>query len=179
MNKETLAGNAFVYGILLLGLILIPSCGNIDTNQTGCIGWEFNTAGNSEGWQTSPNTIIDIQNGNLTGKFAESGSYLMGPTGMDIDASVYKILEMRYRVASHETNDIAYLYWTNIDDNQFGNDKRIKFEVITNNIWQESNIDFDSNVNWNGKITGIQLYPAWFSASDTLVEYDYIRLCPG
>jgi hypothetical protein len=159
----------------ILGLTIISSCSIFAAPH--CVAWEFNTEGESEGWQTGLGITAEAREGYIVGNITQPKSFWVGSENLDIDTSVYKTLEVRYRVASSETSDVAYFYWVKEDDAQFGNNKRVKFEVLTDNTWQEKSINLTQSVNWNGVITGVRLCPAWHSSAATSVEYDYIRLC--
>jgi len=114
----------------------------------------------------------------LVGDIAETENYWIGPASLDIDATVFKTLNIRYRITSSEPLDLAYFYWIREDDTLFGNDKKVKINIQTDEEWHEAEpIDLALITNWNGVITGIRLYPAWYSSVGTQVEYDYIRLC--
>ena len=167
--------NIIFGGILILELILIPSCSAF-AGPT-CIAWEFNADGDSEGWQIGQSVTLEVLDGKLTGNITQPGGYWVGPDNLNIDASVYKSLEIKYRVDSLEASDVAYFYWIKTDDPQFGNNKRVKFDIQTNNTWQDMSVDLSQSVNWNSVITGVRLAPVLFSDFNTAVDYDYIRLC--
>jgi hypothetical protein len=161
--------------ILILGLVVIPSCSAFNTPN--CIAWEFSANGDSEGWQVGQGITVEVQEGYMVGKVTQPPGFWVGSDTLNIEAAVYKSLEIRYRIDSLETSEIAYFYWAKAGDAQFGNNKRVKFDVQADNAWHDAKIDLAQNVNWNGIITGIYLYPVWFSSAGTSVEYDYIRLC--
>jgi hypothetical protein len=163
-------------GILILGTIIFSACTFLPMSR--CTEWNFSIDGNSEGWQTGQGVSVDVKRGYMAGVITQTEGFWVGPNNLNIDADIYKTLKVRYRIISRETSDVAYFYWIQANDSQFSNDKRVKFEVQADNTWQEINIDLVPSVNWEGVITGISLHPAWFSDSGTLVEYDYIRLCP-
>jgi len=172
VKKRRSLTNIFLGEILILGLMFNPSC-----SSPTCIGWEFNKNGYSEGWQARQDTILEVLKGYLTGDIKQPQSFWIGPADLSIDA-VYKTLKIKYRINSSVSKNFAYFYWIKADDIRFGNDKRVKFDVQTDNTWQEINIDLaQKSVNWNGIITGVHLYPTWNSGAGTSVDYDYIRLC--
>lgn len=171
MKKRRSLTNLFLWGILIMGLIISPSC-----NSPACVGWEFDTNGESEGWQASQGVTLEAQEGYAVGNITQPHSFWVGPDDLSIDAT-YRTLEIRYRITSREVPDVAYFHWIKADDAEYGNNKRVKFDIQTDNAWHDERVDLSPSVNWNGVITGVRLYPAWFSNSGTLVEYDYIRLC--
>lgn len=145
--------------------------------ECDAINWEFSTNNDSQEWQAGQGITLVVQDGYMTGVITQSQSFWTGPINLNIDATTYKTLQIRYRVDSPGVLDAAYFYWITADDNQFGNDKRARFDIQTDNTWQEATIDLTPIVNWNGTITSIQLYPAWISNSGAFVQYDYIRVC--
>jgi len=171
VKKRRSVTNLFLGGFLILGLITSPSC-----NSPACVGWEFDKNGDSDGWQVGQGVTLEAQQGYAAGNITQPQSFWGGPADLSIEAS-YRTLEIRYRITSPEVSDVAYFHWIKADDTQYGNNKRIKFDVQTDNAWHDMSIDLASNINWNGVITGIRLYPAWVSNSSASVEYDYIRLC--
>lgn len=175
MRKRAMVANIFFGGFLILGSISISSC-SVSTSHD-CLAWELNTNGNTEGWQIGQGITLVVQDGYMRGKIAQPQSYWLGPENLSIDATFYKTLRLRYRVNSPEAPDAAYFYWVTADDPLFKKDKRFRIDIQTNNTWQETSIDLTPIVNWNGTITGIQLYPAWVSDTGVTVQYDYIRLC--
>ena len=175
MKNQDLVVNKFIWGFLILGVIAITSCAVV--TKPSCISWEFNKDGDSEGWQAGENTTLEVENGNLTEKTTQTDDFWVDLNHLDIDATFYKSLEIRYLINSTDPSDIAYFYWAQTGDSQFSNNKRVKFNILTNNTWQDMSIDLSQIINWNGAITGLRLYPAWFSNTGASVKYDYIRLC--
>jgi hypothetical protein len=139
--------------------------------------WEFSTDGDSEGWRAGQFITIEIREGFIRGNITQPKGFWIAPNNLNIDAAIFKTLKIKYRVASSEIDEISYIYWIKADDAQYGNNKKFKFDVQAGNVWREDEFDLSSIVNWSGTVTGIQLYPAWFSSAGTSVEYDYIRLC--
>ena len=168
MKNYFLFTKKIIGGILILGMLSILSCTTVVPPIPTCVGWEFNTNGESERWWTGQGITLEVLDGTLAGNITQSGSY----------GNFYKTLEIKYRIESPELDDITYFYWTNARDPRLGNDKRIKFDIQADNKWQIANVDLASSVNWKGVIKSVRLYPAWFSGAGTLVEFDYIRLCP-
>ena len=173
MKNHDLVVNKFIWGFLILGMLIIPSCSVF--TKPDCIGWEFDNNGNSEGWHNNQGINLETLNGNLMGNVTQPDGFWVGPDNVNIDATVYTKLEVKYRINSLEASDITFFYWTKTGDSQFEDDKRIKFDVQTENTWKIAMVDLAQSVNWNGNVSGIGLYPTWYS--NTLVEYDYIRLC--
>lgn len=177
MKNHGLIMNKLIRGFLILGTLFILSCKPVVPLAPTCIGWEFNTDGDGDGWQLGQGIAVAVQGGYMLGSITQPQGFWGGPDNLNIDAAAYKSLEMRYRIDSVEASDTAYLYWIKAGDSQFGNDKRIKFEVQTNNTWQDISVDLAQSINWTGVVTDVRLYPAWFSNLGASVEYDYIRLC--
>lgn len=174
-DERKSVANIFLGGFLILELTIISSCNPV--SEPACIGWEFSTDGNSEGWLAGDGINLEILDGKLVGEITQFNGYWIGQNDLNINAAIYRTLEIRYRAKSFETSDVTYFYWIKASDPQFGNNKRIKFDIQTNHTWQNTSIDLAQNANWSNGVIGIQLNPVLFSGPSTVIEYDYIRLC--
>ena len=135
-------------------------------------GWEFDGRGNTEGWKNGRRLFgTTTRDGALAATIADRDPYWVGPNGLNIDASLYTIAEIRYRIDAFD--DTAQFMWTTdtLFDNQW-----IEFDIITDNSWNTAIVNLPTTTNWAGIVTTLRLDPVKDASAGT-VEIDYIRLC--
>ncbi|MFZ3169195.1 MAG: hypothetical protein WA130_16400 [Candidatus Methanoperedens sp.] len=140
--------------------------------------WEFNTAGNLEGWD--PHNIegagYSVENGVFFIDPAESDPWIE-KNGLYIDAaSVNSII---INMSSNAPDKIGTIYFTTVESSSYYDDKKVEFNVLTGQDWHEYKILMVVNPFWKGTITGLRIDPSNKGMPKTnqdTVGFDYIRV---
>jgi len=151
----------------------------VATSKIG-YAWEFETAGNSEGWQPwNELDTLQVRNGLLSTHSTGTGidPYMGSPEGLAIDAATYPFIEIRMKVSSGNPLDTAGLLWITDSDDEWGGAKGWNFPVIVDGKFHTYFLDMSDVKSWNGTITQLRLDPVE-SPVDTRapIEIDYIRV---
>jgi hypothetical protein len=145
------------------------------------ISWDFNTAGNFQGWSCINIQAASVNNGILFVDFAGADPYITGPN-ISAGASIYKYLQLR--MASNALDSAGKIYFRTTAENFYSEDKTLSFFVSNcslcgNAAFVSYSIYMGGNSKWSGTVTGIRVDPANNASSvrttDT-VGFDYIRL---
>ena len=139
--------------------------------------WNFNSAGNYEGWMPANIECASVNSGAFYIDPGASDPYIQGPPLVNVVALSFNTVEIR--MASGAPDGSAAIYFTTAASPSWGEDKRVDFTVTNDGNWRVYGVRMDSNSLWSGLITGIRIDPSNFGRagvnSDT-VGFDYIKL---
>lgn len=176
-------GNAADYGYIDPAWII--------SSNTIAIGndyayWEFNGAGNFEGWLLKNIEAGSVNNGILFDDPQTGDPQIVSPE-IFVDASVLKYL--KFRMASNAPDRKGTIFFkTTGADGSYAPDKQISFDVRNPEFAMSGNAPFNdysiplTHQKWTGKITGIRIDPAEAGATGTnkdSIGIDWIRLSPN
>jgi len=155
---------------MLISMAIVPA-----SAETYGKNWEFESG--VEGWFAQNSTLSGV-GGNLvqTITTAKSNTFLLSPSNLNIDASVYKYLKVRVKNSTtangffrfEATNNTKTSFagsWTNINGNINPADGE----------WHEYCIDLSQlGTDWSGTVSRLRLCMSTWTTEGT-IEYDYIR----
>jgi hypothetical protein len=132
------------------------------------IAWEFNHAGDAEGWQII-NTLnnLRISDGTLKATVIGDWAQLVGPV-MELPARNYGMLQIRMRVEGPQS---AVVSW-NGDSTFLGFEK---FSVTGDGVFHEYDIPLFKKSSWLGQIHQLNRL-TMLARIGTEIEIDYIRI---
>lgn len=135
---------------------------NIDTIGIDFISlvqldWNFNNAGNTDGW-----TMTNIENHSVG-----NGIFYIDPGALDpnitspiISKNATEFNSLFIRMASNAPDRIGAIYFTTENFPNWNGNKRVPFTVLNDGKYYKYAIHMNSNPNWWGTITGIRIDPA-------------------
>lgn len=128
--------------------------------------WEFNTTGNTEGWNISPTfTDLAVADGSLQATVTGEFPYFLGPE-FELSASDYGFILMRMKAAGATS---VIFYWKNTSGGF------AKHEIVGDSAFHAYAIPVYQNRNWTGTIQGINRITV-NAPVGTRIEIDYIRI---
>jgi hypothetical protein len=150
-------------------------------SQTQTIAWEFNSAGNSQGWVAN----------NMSGTSINSGIYFLDPSGSDpfvvspnlsSSASTYSYFIVR--MASNGLDSTGAVYFKTQSENFYSEDKKVVFAVSNCSLCGNAGfvryaVFMGGHSKWTGTITGLRLDPTGNGQGGTnsdSIGIDHIRL---
>ena len=156
-------------------IILASKYAQFDTATTNImseVAWNFTNDNDPIGW-TDCNSVsmTDVRDGSIFFYIENAfDPYVCSPE-MEIDASVYKKIEIRYRSTIHENNK-AELFFKKAD-NDFNAADCIAFDLDNSGNWNNVIIDLSDKSNWSDIIT--QLRFDFAEIGTGFIEIDKIR----
>jgi len=148
------------------GDIEIDSIEVIDTTPVPV--FEFNTVGDTEGWQAGKNLLpLTVSDGALKTSVTGADSYMVNPL-VSFKADTFPYVQIRMKTTAD--SPVAQLYWLS---NETGANRK-NFRVFQDGLFHTYNIDLKGIGNWKGQIRQLRLYPTIAKSGD--IEVDYIRL---
>ncbi len=155
-------------------IILASKNAQIDSGATNVlseVAWNFTNDHDTIGW-TECNSVsrTDITDGAIFFYIENAyDPFVYGPE-MEIDASVYKKIEIRYR--STIGNNKAELFWKK-DNTDFNAADCVAFELDNSGNWNNVIVDISGHSNWADIITQLRLDFA--EVGTGFIEIDKIR----
>lgn len=136
-------------------------------------GWEFNVAGNRQGW-TATNVSNDAgPSGNIwTFVTNKSDPYITSP---DFEAPASSYSKVAVKIANQNTNTEGKIYFKTAEENYYSEDKSVSFECTEGGGWFRHRVKMTTNPKWTGTITGIRVDPV-SSGTNAACGIDYVRL---
>ncbi len=132
--------------------------------------WDFNTAGDLQGWWLANSLSGSVSGGTLNLSLTGADPYLYSPDNACIDAGMHKRIVIRMRNATASTT--AELFWITAADP--ATHQRVAFSVTANDAGQRDyEIDLSSNPAWSGAIRRIRIDPS--TAASGSVQIDSVR----
>jgi hypothetical protein len=174
MAESNEGNNTGVSGAVTVGAAVPPT-----------IAWEFNTAGNFEGWS--------VANASPSGSAVHDGILFLDPAGSDpyiispplsANASSYRTVVVK--MASNGLDPFGNIYFTTQTENFYSADKRVEFTVQNCALCGSApfityTINMSVNSKWSGTITGIRIDPANNGKTGVNTDsmgFDFVRLTP-
>jgi triacylglycerol esterase/lipase EstA (alpha/beta hydrolase family) len=153
----------------------------VDRRQRADIRWEFNTAGNAEGFSGVNVAASLVQNGSYFMDPAGNDPYVIAPTIRHY-ASAYPYIRTRF--GSNGMDSTGAIYFRTTEEDFYSEDKKVTFSVLNcaacgNAPYYAYSIRMNANWKWRGTITGIRLDPTGRGLPGTnkdSIGIDYIRL---
>lgn len=136
--------------------------------------WEFDTAGNREGWWAA-NRVSNLKTtgGSLVGDITGADPYIIGPRYPDINADVYRYIRIRMKSTADSS---AEFFWGTQADPVHRGGREVAFTVIPDGQFREYVVDMSIHPEWKGLVNTLRLDPANGPAGR--FEVDYIRIRP-
>lgn len=147
-----------------------PTPPSSSTNQI--YSWEFETAGDSEGW-TAQNQLTppQISNGYLITKSTGIDPFLISP---DLVAYAKKLSHIEIRM-SVSAGNLAQLYFITGSDGNYNESKVLPFPITADGQFHTYTLDMSKVNKWSGAIAQIRLDP---TVTQAIIKIDYIRILP-
>ena len=140
---------------------------------TGLTAWEFNQAGNLEGWNMDNNIAGTVAAGSLGANITGLDPFMTSPA-VNISANAYSYMYLR--VKNNTAQTIGELFWTTNISPSFDALKKVRFTLPPNDgLFHDLVIDLSSNLNWADNITGLRIDPTDLGNSGTM-SFDHISL---
>ncbi len=137
------------------------------------IGWEFNRAGDLEGWSAANSLITPTVNGGfLRAVVSGPDPFFTGPASPEIDTAVYRWLHVRMK-APEGTE--AEFFWGTPSEPWHTPARRTGFPVTADGEFHEYLVDLSAHPQWTGAAILPRLDPT-ASGSSGVAEIDFIRL---
>ncbi|KAA3643402.1 MAG: hypothetical protein DWQ07_23095 [Chloroflexi bacterium] len=173
-DRRWLVGIAGVVLLVVLGIVGFGSIwSNSKNEKRGGIAWEFEDAGDTEGWvplyDLGP---LTVRRGQLHINSTGDDPYLYIPEGVAFDAREHPLIEMRMKVSD---GYVAQVFFHNEGEIDFVEDKSQVFPIVPDGEFHTYMLDMSAQDGWQGMISGLRLDPTDTVAS---VEIDYIRIVP-
>jgi hypothetical protein len=166
-----------IQGVTLSNLYLHDDDAQQPNNAFNTKVWEFNTAGNLEGWYSPVGMTATVSGGFLATSSTTNQSYIHSPTGLNINPNDYRYL--RISLENNTSGTDAYIYFRRASDTYFqpGNYVRVLPQINPSSGNTEYIVDMATNPNWapttwQGAIDQLRLD---FRSVGT-VNVDYIRV---
>jgi hypothetical protein len=132
--------------------------------------WEFNTEGDSEGWEVWYQlTPFQVANGLLVTQSQSNDPYMRSAT-IAVDASAVSRLEIRMKVSG---GDMAQVFFVTDSDSAYDEAKSLRFPVSGDGQFHTYTLDMSTVPLWKDTVTQIRLDPMETPGS---IEIDYIQL---
>ncbi len=148
------------------------------TNSDGQLAeaWEWRTDADSSGWKVINMPQPEVKNGRVMLTLdGRNDPGFQKESGVDIDAEVYKTLEITYKNHTNLTN--AEFYWGDADGNWAAADGvHVQgFATINDGQWHTLRVSLKDIANWTGKITKLRVDPTGDGGTGTF-EIDRIAI---
>jgi hypothetical protein len=117
--------------------------------------WQFDTAGDFEGWSPNGYMSASVEDGLLVGETTGPDPILNGP-GVRIEAADTPHLTIRMRSVREET---AQLFWSTATSSQSERNS-IRFHVIGDGQFHDYVLEMSKSTRWRGLITSLRFDPA-------------------
>lgn len=142
-----------------------------DTNNS--LSYEFNTAGNQEGWTTGNVTGATVSNGVFSMTATSTDPQVLSPSGLSITASSSKYIFVKARITNASVTD--GFYWVTNASPSFDEAKHTGSSSITHNgNWQIIAINVAADTDWANTVTQLR-YDA-DATNGSSIEIDWIRV---
>ncbi len=189
MREKTRARSTCV--VLGLCMIMGAACGFAATvvvdpagaAMTGTLSYEFNTAGNFQGWTTSGVTGAAVSGGSLTGTASGTDPQLLRLSisgGPDLDLGFNDSIEIRLQVPASYTGDIQLFYGTTETPGIDTGARAITIpaaQVPKDGAFHVYRIDVGLDVRWRSTLTDLRIDPmGGASATGKAFALDYVRI---
>jgi alpha-L-rhamnosidase len=134
------------------------------------LAWEFESAGNSEGWVAwNQITNLQVNQGNLIAQSTGNDPY-MGSPKFSIDSKIFPVIKISMKVSS---GSAAQLFFITVSDSDYDESKSLRFSVNGDGKFHTYILDMSTIGSWNGTITQIRIDPIETHSS---FEVDFIRI---
>ncbi len=138
------------------------------------IAWEFNTAGDKEGWELHNIGAWSVEKDGIFRIDPDPGDYWIESQQLSINANSYDTIEIN--MASNGPDGIGTIYFRTSDSGWYAEDKKVLFDVINDGEFRNYSVFLGINVKWNGTITGIRIDPSNDGTIDNKdIGFEYIR----
>lgn len=134
--------------------------------------WNFNTEGDTDGWQTlDKSKPVEVKDGLL--KMPEASSI---ETAVEIDTKIYPKAQVRMKLSSEANTDtpiqsIARLYWTTNKSKKWNQKKSQSFQVILDNQFHDYEIPTYKNRRWLDTVNNLRLAPTDVPGVSVTIEW--------
>lgn len=136
-------------------------------------GWEFNAAGNRQGWTSTNMSNDNGPMGNIwTFVTSKNDPYITSP---DFEAPASAFSKVSVKIANQNTNTEGKIYFKTAEENYYSEDKSVSFECTEGGGWFTHKVKMTTNPKWKGTITGIRVDPVSSGTGGSL-GIDYVRL---
>lgn len=158
---------------------LTTSGGNLGTDAKdvwysgGCPSEAFSQEWTTQPYSINGTTVNSNTNGILNVTSTDGDPMIHMENIGSFDASVYKYIQVRYRVITSAGGSIE-LYFSKTGGSDLSESQVVRENLISDNAWHTANMDMSANANWTGTITGWRY--DWCTQSGENLELDFITL---
>ena len=137
--------------------------------------WDFNTAGNAEGWTTANPANATVANGVIGATVSATDPQVYKTGAVYVSGDLAKHMLVRYR--SSATGG-SQLFWGSMNAGGFVGTRSVTTTYPTANVWRDINLNPSSSVNWLGQIiTDLRFDPT--GSTNATYQIDWIALSDG
>jgi CubicO group peptidase (beta-lactamase class C family) len=137
--------------------------------------WEFNTAGNTEGWGNQHSiTGLAASGGSLNGTISGSDPYVLSGMNLGIDISAKDHVVIRMKNSTSTTS--AQVYFVTNSDLTWSESKHKNFVITANDPdFTEYVIDMSTLPTWTGTLYALRVDPSATAMSGSF-QIDFVRV---
>jgi autotransporter-associated beta strand protein len=140
------------------------------------IAWNFNSAGNFEGWTTTNIDSPAVSGGVLSGTVQTNNDPLIIRTNLNFSADGAPQVRVRMRVNASGTVPVD-LFWGNSSDDTFAGIRRVRVNYTGNGSFQDLVFTMTGVAGWAGeRITRLRLDPTNGAFTGNVFEIDSISV---
>ena len=137
--------------------------------------WNFNTAGNAEGWTTANPSNATVANGMIGAAVSAPDPQLQKLGAVYVSGDLAKHVFVRYRSSATGS---AQLFWGRIGAGGFVGARSVTTSYSTANVWSGVTLNPSSSADWLGQIiTDLRFDPT--GSTGSTYEIDWIALSDG
>lgn len=134
--------------------------------------WNFNAAGNLEGWSMGNQLTNTVADGALQLTSSGTDPYFFSPSGLSLlDPALYRYVRIRMKNGTSST--VGQIYFTTQASGSWSESKSKAFTIAANSGYTDYVVDMGTNANWTGTVTRLRVDP--INAAGT-ASMDYIRV---
>jgi hypothetical protein len=136
--------------------------------------YEFNTAGNYEGWNGANQMTTSVSGGLLNMTVSGTDPFIWSPGTLGVSAANYPYVKIKMSNGTSCPN--AKLYFITDADQTWNEAKTVVFTTTANSGLTEYVINMSANSNWTGTIRQMRFDPVGGSYTGNSITVDYIRI---
>ena len=144
--------------------------------------WTFDTEGNLKGWSPSVQfTSSGVVAGYWWGESSATGSYILGPAGMGLNALPNHHISIKMRLRNSSSTNAYYgsqicsIRWLTNTCTEWADAEGVTFVAYGNGAWHEFNLPVGHLLWWTGTITQLRFEPC-ADKTGKRVEIAWIRI---
>jgi len=137
--------------------------------------WNFNTAGNLEGWTMQNDLNASVSGGALSLTATGIDPYMHSPDNLSVSALPHRYVKLR--LENNTTSTGGKIFFLTTTDTGWDDAKSVQFTLMPNSGYKDYIVDMDSNPHWSGTIKQLRIDPTLNeSITGSTFNLDYIRM---